>query len=100
MSGKDDDTRRSNVCEATDVVWSVWPKKEHRLSCQHWTEDKWDRRAEVTTAQTGDITELMAQNVASQKKTWKIEKGWKLSAKKPQGKLRTMMLIIEQLQSR
>jgi len=29
------------------MVWSNWHKKEHRLSCQHWTEDKRDGRGEV-----------------------------------------------------
>ena len=29
------------------MVWLNWHKKEHRLSCQHWTEDKWNSREEV-----------------------------------------------------
>jgi len=44
---KNDNTYRSEVCQATDMVWSNWHKKGHRLSCQHWTEDKWDSREVV-----------------------------------------------------
>jgi len=33
---KNDNTNRSDVCQATDKVCSNWHKKERLLSCQHW----------------------------------------------------------------